>query len=508
MADAELVKMIAGEMGKAAEPILARMTAAEEKTKKIEELIDGLRKSATTAPIADAYDAALRGGKPHAARANESAATFIERFIEEEGERAIVNAVRQRRGVARGHHIDPKGLDFIRTLRAMALAALRDGTISNGSGVAPPKHESVLRVFSEWGDKRGAGLVEEARDLYKRAGAPTEKPADHVRAQNSVLLGAGAGFVTTQMYAGFIDFRWPRTVVRALGAMQVPVSKNAIELLYIDSAAGASRRGQLSPAVETGVGEKRLLMTLKLLSSFIAASNELLAEADINLDVFYRAMLTRAIAQQENIDFLTGMGGQNVPRGHSWWVDNATNPMVPASHVFNRTLDTGAATFKTIRRDLLTLQQKPAERDVDLSIGSPGYAFHTAVKFSLMRVLNVNDVPVFGDEMRGGTLLGAAFADSTAGFATNEAGDGVGHGTGNKTRVKFGDWSTFAIAEDPNVELKVQDGGAYRDAGGNVVTGLTTNETVFVVHAKNDSGCLQRGNELSEVRSVDWYVPF
>ena len=505
MLDKDTLAWLKTELGNAADPIIARMNASDEKMSRITEMVEQLRKSPATAPIADAYDAALAGGRPHNARAGESAHGFIERLITEEGERSIVSAIRNKRQV-RGHHVDPRGLPLIRTFRAMALAQLRDGAMSSGGGTAPPKHESVLRVFTEWGDKAGAGLIEEARDLHKRAGRPSEQAGDFVRAQNSSLLGAGAGFVTTQMYGGFVDYNWPKTCVRRLGAMSVPCTKNAIELLYVDSAAGASRRGQTAAAAQTSVGEKRLLFTLKLLSAFIAAANELLAEADINLDIFYRAMLSRAVSIAENLDFLTGLGGQNTPRGADWWVDSTKNPMVASTHVFDRTLNT-VATFKTARKDLLNMQAIVAGENIDLSQGSPGYAMATATKFGLMRCLNVNDVPVFGDEMRGGTLLGADFADTTQ-IVTDETGDAGGTGTGNKTRVTFGDWSTFAIAEDPNVELKVQDGGTYRDANGDVVTGLTTNESVFVIHAKNDSGCLQRGKELAQCRSVDWHAQF
>lgn len=510
MLDKDTLDWLKSELGKSADPIIARMNASDEKMRKIEELIAELRKSPVTAPVADAYDAALAGGRPHNARANESASAFVERLIVEEGERNVVDAIRMRRGIrSAGRHVDPRGLDLIRTFRAMALAGLRDGSLGAQGGLAPPKHDSVFKVLREWGDKRTANLVEEARDLHKRSGNLQEKPADFVRAQNSSLLGAGAGFVTTAMMAGFVDFNWPKTVVRRLGAMSLPVTKNAIEILFIDSAAGASRRGAVQAATQTSVAEKRLLLSLKLLSSFIAAANELLAEADINLDIFYRAMLSRAVAVAENLDFLTGTGGQNQPRGADWWVDNARNPMVSTAHVFNRSVDGGTskATFKTARKDLLKMQEVVALEDIDFASGSPGYAMATATKFALMRCLNVNDLPVFGDEMRGGTLLGADFADTTQ-IVTNEAGDGGGTGTGNKTRITFGDWSTFVIAEDPNVELKVQDGGTYRDASGNVVTGLTTNESVFVINAKNDSGCLQRGKELCQQRSNDWHAEF
>jgi hypothetical protein len=504
MADPEVLAAIK-DMGNASKAIIDRLERSEAKAKEMDEKVAALAKSAATAPVADEYARALARGQPFTARADETATDFVERLVVEENERQIVIGVRNK-SARRGRHIgNTAGLDLIRTFRAIALAKLREGIAGSSSA---PSHDSVLRVFNDWGDKRGAGLVEEARDLVKRAAQPTpDGVRQHVRAQNSSLLGAGAGFVSTQTMAGFIDFNWPKTVVRALGAMSLPVSKNSIELLYIDSAAGASRRGQLQSASLTSVGEKRMLLTLKLLSAFIAASNELLDESDISLDVFYRAMLSRAVSTKENLEFLTSLGSQNEPKGVDWWVDSTKNPMVSAAHRFNRTLDTGLPTFKTARKDLLTMQQIVAEEDIDLSLGAPGYALSTATKFGLMRVMNVNDIPVFGEEMRGGTLLGAAYGDTTQ-IPKNEVGDGAGSGTGNKAKIYFGDWSSAVIAEDPSVDLKVQDGGTYRDAGGNVITGLTTNESIFVIHAKNDFGALQRGKEFCRLDSTDFHAAF
>lgn len=500
MADKEVLAAIKAEMGAAVGPLLERIERSEAKAKEIDVAIEQIRKNPSTAPAADAYARALAAGQPITARADETVQDFVERLIIETGEARVAAAAERGRRV-RGARINPIGLDFIRTLRAIALAKIRTDLQFSS---ALPGHDAVLKVFSEWGDVRGAGLVEEARDLHKRHMGRDPKEA---RAQNSVLLGAGAGFVSTQMYQGIMDFLWPKTVVRALGAQSLPVTKNSIEMLYIDSSAGAGRRGQLQTAAQTNVGEKRLRFTPTLLSAFIAMSNELLAEADIGLDVLYRSQLARAIAVQENLDFLVGEGTSNSPKGFAWWVDNALNGMVAATHSFNRTLATGLPTYRTVRSDLLNAMQVVAEENIDFALGAPGFAMATATKYGLMRCLNTNDVAVFGDEMRGGTLLGAAFADTTQ-IVKNRAGDGAGSGTGNKADVYFADWSTCVVAEDPGVELKVVDGGTYRDSNGNVVTGLTTNESVAVVHAKNDFGMLNRGKEAARIRSVDWHAAF
>jgi HK97 family phage major capsid protein len=502
MADKELLAAIKAEFGAAAAPILERMDASEARAKKADEKIEQLMQSAAAAPAVNAHLGAIQRGAPLVISHDETPETYVERLLEQDSVRQIAEQVLGRRGGnrVRAHVRSHAGLDFVRILRAMGVAKIRDGI---NTSTSQPSPDSVLKVLSDWGDKRVAGLVEAARDHNKRGleAAPKERERMQ-RAMNSSVVGAGAGFVSKQVFGGFIDFNWPATVARALGALSIPVTKNSIDLLYIDSAAGAARRGQLTAATQTSIAEKQLTMTLTLLSAFMAASNELLDEADLNLDVLYRSMLSKALARQENLDFLTGLGVSSDPRGFDWWCDDSKNTMVSSAHDFTRTLNgSSVPDFDTIRKDLFTAMQAVEEEDIAPT--SPGWGFSVAVQYGLMRCINSNDMPAYADEMRGGTLLGAPFKASTQ-IVKNLAGDGSGSGTGNKGNIYYADWSTFAIAEDPSVDLKVVDGGTYKDVNGNTITGLTTNETVFVIHAKNTPGCLQRGKELCRINSVDW----
>jgi HK97 family phage major capsid protein len=496
MADSELLAAIKGEMGKQSEAIIARIAASEEKVKALDERVAKIGTTAEGDAAKSDYFRALQNGQPFTMRAEESVDEAIERVLAERQESTIMRAVTGR-GSARGARVRRReGLDAARILRAF-MVAKRDRQFSSVTA------DDVLGVLGDWGDKRTQGLVEQARDSHKMARElPAGTSPRKARALSSAILGEGAGFVTPDVWAGFVDFLWPQTVVRSLGAMSVPTSKNAISMLYGDSAAGASYRGQLQHAAQTQFGEKRLQLVLKLLSGFIAVSNELIDEADIAMDVFIRNVLTRAIALAEDRAFILSLGSENEPKGMDWWFDNANNPMVPAANRFNRSLATGNVTFRTIRTDLLRSMEVTEDSNVPAP-SSPGWAFSVFTKYGLMRALNVNDLPVFGEEMRGGTLMGAPFGATTV-IPRNLVGDGAGSGTGNKGRIYRFDAGSAVIAEQPGVETKVVDGGAYRDSTGNVIAGLTSNETVVVVHAKNDLGFLYRGREGSIIDSVDY----
>jgi HK97 family phage major capsid protein len=449
------------------------------------------------------YFDALNSGRGLNADAHESVDEFIDRGINETAEGAVVSGMRRgnggevRRGLAGVR--DTRGLMAMRIMRAAAVSFLRKGFMDV---------DEALVVANRWGDKRAAGAIETTRDLIKDAkGTDVGKREAAERALGSVIVGQGAGFVTPEYYAGFLDFLYPKTVVRRLGAMSLPMNRGSLAIPYLDTAATAAYRGQHQAATDTKPGEAMLQLVEKLLGGQIVMSNELIDEASLAIEVFMRNHLARVMATLFDLKALRGLGAQNEPRGFDWWLDNSINPMAPSANKYNRTLAGGVPTGKTIRADLEKAQQVVEEQDVDLEAGRGGYVMVVREKHGLRRVTDSYDRLIFADEMKGGTLLGYPFAATTQ-LPKTLAGDAAGAGTGNKSRVYFADFSTVVVAEKEGVQVEVQRGGAYKDVNGNVQAGLSNNETVLAMFQRHDLGFLYRGKEGSIVDSVDWGVQF
>jgi hypothetical protein len=235
-------------------------------------------------------------------------------------------------------------------------------------------------------------------------------------------------------------------------------------------------------------------------------THEWLDEASYGPAVFLRNHLAGAIAEHLDLRAFRGRGTLNEVRGVDYWVEQAS-----ASHDFNRTVDAGSskATYKTVLRDTIEMLRIIASEKIRLSSGKPGYAMQNETFYAMLRILSgsTTENRPFADELRGGTLNGAAVAVTTQ-FPTNQAGDGAGTGTNNKTNFYFGDWSTFAIGESQGLEIKAMDGAAYKDESGNTQLGFTNNETVIRADQRVDTVALRRGYELFRGDSNDWHAEF
>jgi HK97 family phage major capsid protein len=501
--DQETLDALKGELGKFGETLGERAKASEEKAKVLEEKIAKLEDSA--ADFKQRYLVALMGGKPITMRADESVDDFIKRGIEETAEEQVVRGVRQGSPdtVRRGLHgvSDHRGLKAMRVLRALAVSFIR----TDGRGV---DLDVAAKVCDEWGDRKAAGTIEEQRDLLRDAhGSDITKRERAQRALGTGIAGLGGGFIKPDDYAGFLDYLHPKTVVRKLGATSVPMPNGILPIPYLDSAASAAYRGEHAAAATSDVGEKILTLVAKSLAGQIVMSNELLASASFAVEVFLRNHLGSVMASKFDQKALRGLGTANEIRGFDWWLDSAHNSMVASAHKFNRTLDSGSVTAKTIRANLMKMMEVVEDEDVDLGQGTPGYAMCVREKWGLMRVTDTQDRLVFGPEMLGGTLLGVPYASTTQ-IPKNLVGDGSGHGTGNKSRIYFADFSTVAIGEVESPQVEFQRGGSYKDASGNVQSGFSNNESALAIFERHDLGFLYRGKEGAILDSCDFGVGF
>jgi HK97 family phage major capsid protein len=396
---------------------------------------------------------------------------------------------------------DQRGVQFARQLRAYAVAARengwREGDLSDAAA------DVALKRF---GDKFVADAIKEAAELSKKAKASGTEEGERSRSERSLsttTIGSGASFVTTDIASFFMDYLFAKVIAFALGTMSITM-RNEMKIPFIDGTVTAGFRGEAAGPNASQPTDNQMMFSRKIVSALCAATNEWLNEADYGPDVFIRNHLARAISTHVDLRFFRGRGTANEVRGADYWIDNA-------GQAFDRTRDAGSgkATYKTILRDTLEAFRIIASNNIDLTRGSPGYAMQNETFYALMRLLSGSALELrpFADELRGGTLNGAGVQVTTQ-FPTNQAGDGVGDGTNNKTDLYVADWSTAAVAQNGGIELKAMDGAAYKDNVGGTQLAFVNNETVFRADWKLDVAFLQRGKEAVKIKSNDWHVTF
>jgi HK97 family phage major capsid protein len=394
---------------------------------------------------------------------------------------------------------DQRGL----TMSRMLIAYAKSERESNFGGVNYER--AAMHAKKVMRDDRVADMIKHTEEVMKKARGSGEDAELAQRALGTTTPGSGAGLVLPDYTSFFMDYLFAQTIIRLLGAMSISL-KAELRIPFIDTAVTAGFRGESKGPNASKPGEGYVTMTRKLLSAIVAMSNEWLDEASYQPAVFLRNHLAGALAEHFDLRAFRGRGTNDEVRGADYWVENAG-----ATHFANRSVDAGSskATYKTVLKDTIEPMRIISGEKIRLGQGSPGYALQNETFYAMLRILSgsTTENRPFADELRGGTLHGAKVAVTTQ-FPTNQAGDGAGTGTNNKTNFYFGDWSTFAIGESQGLEIKAMDGAAYKDESGNTQLGFTNNETVIRADQRVDTVALRRGYELFRGDSNDWHAEF
>lgn len=300
---------------------------------------------------------------------------------------------------------------------------------------------------------------------------------------NESVLDAGGALVPEEFMAEIIALLRAKTVVRASGAVSIPMNRGSITMPFQNTAATANYVGELQniPASQPSFGQ--LTLSAKKLVSLVPISNDLIKDASPSVDQIVRNDLVATMSLREDIAFIRGNGASNTPKGMRHWA-------LPAN-VFAQT----GLTLDDITNDLFTAMTNLENLNVPLS--NAGWIMTPRSKSGLMRLRDLNGNFVFRDEMLRGTLMGFRY-ESTTQIPTNLGG-------GNETEVYFADFSSLVIAENSSLEISVYEGGAFND-GVNVVSGISTDQTIIRALSRHDFGARQRGQEISVITGVQWGV--
>jgi hypothetical protein len=498
-------------------PIGKQLAEVREESKaraaELDAKIATLSTSGTEGKVRSRFFAGLQSGDPSkmpALRADESVEQRLDRarstagtsFIRLNGERVplIHSLPRGSAGIQ-----DGRGLLPMRIMRAVALCVAHEQRITpeNALGMA-------ARFFGSNDD--AAGYLEEARDLIAKHGSADEKErALAERALGTSVLGAGAGFVSPSLWGGFFDYVFPKSILRRLGAGPMPLEQGMI-FTFFDTAVTAAYVGDNDGVREGSPGEGQFQINGRTLQVICALANKLLESPLYSVDAILRQHMGGAMAAKGDLMGIEGRGTSFQPHGLDYWVEQPTT-----AHYANRTLVSSAVTYDSINRDVFTALEVITNEGQEMAISPltdedsgvlPGIILTNRDAIGLMRIkVGTDDHYPLREEMRGGTAFGMKWGASTQ-TTKVLAGDGAGSGTVNKANVYVGNFANLKEAMNDSMKLEAFRGGAYKDANGNQVSGITNRETVFEGHVEHEWVELQRGKSFYRIGSVDWGVAF
>lgn len=271
----------------------------------------------------------------------------------------------------------------------------------------------------------------------------------------------GGYMVPTNLYNEIVPLLRQASVVRKLGATELPLPNGNLKIVKQTGAANFTWVGENAPIGNSNVKLGFINLAAKKLAGIIPISNELLADASLAADRVVRDEIINGIAESEDITSLYGTGNENQPKG------------VAVACAANKVADTGELTADMIYA-LVGKMVSTKLPKTSFAWRIPGVLW---AKLYGMQTETGNYI--FRDEMKDGKLCGYPFEIDNNITVKADA---------NKTtQIFFGSWQHFLIGVASELKISLSDSASYT-VGGKQVSAFENDLTLMRAIMREDFG--------------------
>lgn len=293
--------------------------------------------------------------------------------------------------------------------------------------------------------------------------------ADVHMALNTVTPGAGGVLVPENFSSGVIESLRPKSVVRRMGAVSLPLNNGNLTLPRINGNTSVTYIGTETdiPLTEMTFGDLKL--SAKKAAAIVPISNDLLAFSGVNprVDALVSNDLATSMGLSEDLHFIRGSGIDPLPKGLRHWA--------PAGHIVAQPAGT---TLADVDAFLGGLMLRLEVANVDLA--ACGWIMHPRTIRWLQSLRDGNGNKAY-PEIDANYLKGYKWALTTQ-IPTNL---GVG---GNESEIYFVNFADCYIGEVEQLAIAISTEAAYKDGEGNMVSAFQRDQTLIRVISKHDFG--------------------
>lgn len=292
---------------------------------------------------------------------------------------------------------------------------------------------------------------------------------DVAMALSTVTAGAGGVLVPENFATEVIEALRPKSVVRRMGAVSLPLNNGNLTIPRITGNTSVSYIGTEADAPLTGMTFADLKLSAKKAAALVPMSNDLLAYAGVNPRVDQQVAndLTVSMGLAEDLYFLRGDGTGVLPKGLRYWA--------PAGNLVPMPVGTTLADIDLFLGGLM-LRLEAANANMI----SCGWIMAPRTIRWLQSLRDGNGNKAY-PEIDQGQLKGYPFALTTQ-IPTN-----LGAGT-NESEIYFADFGDCYIGEDQQLVISFSQEASYNDGAGNWVSAFQRDQTLVRVIAKHDFG--------------------
>ncbi|HWP59537.1 MAG TPA: phage major capsid protein [Candidatus Acidoferrales bacterium] len=328
------------------------------------------------------------------------------------------------------------------------------------------------------------GDAEKGAAWAKKAGWDMEDPINKevFKALAAGNAEAGGFLIPPDYSSSIIDLLRAKAVVRASGAVQIPMPLGTLTVPKLTAGASASYVGENKNIAKTEQKFGQLKLTYRKLAALVPLSNDLLRFNAYGVDTIVRNDLVNAIRLREDLAFIRDDGSQDTPKGLRHWIPSA-----------NAIAANGTVNLANVTSDLGKLIL--ALEEANVMFISPGWLMAPRSKAYLMTVRDANGNFAFREEMLGGQLWGFPFQ------VTTQIPKNLGGG-GNESEVYFVDFADAVIGDALSIIIDASGEAAYFD-GTEVVAAFSRDQTVVRAITQHDFG-MRHDESAAVLTGVTW----
>lgn len=309
------------------------------------------------------------------------------------------------------------------------------------------------------------------------------KDEDFAKALSESVMSEGGALVPDEYVEEVIELLRARSVVRALGAVQLPMNSGSLTMSRQTGAASASYVGENRriPTSQQQFGQ--LQLSAKKLAALTPISNDLLRDGSPRVDGVVRDDLVTVMSLREDLAFLRDDGTENKPKGLRHW----------ASHVF-AVITSGGSALENTTATLAKAIRHIEEANVPMT--RMGWVFTPRTKWFLMQQRDGNGNWAWRDDLLAGTLFGYPYQTTTQ--LPNNLGNG-----GNESEIYLADFSQAIIGENTGLIVDVSTEATYHNEQGQPISAFENDMTLMRTIARHDFG-VRHNEAVSVITGVDW----
>ena len=288
-------------------------------------------------------------------------------------------------------------------------------------------------------------------------------------ALSTVTPGAGGVLVPQSFSSEVIDLLRPKSVVRKLGAVSLPLHNGNLTVPRIKGGAVVGYIGSDEDMPSTDMQFDDLKLSAKKLAALVPISNDLLSYSGTNPNVDRLVVndLTASVAAAEDLSFIRGAGTGNLPKGLRFWAPAFNVIVCPPDkelHIVEMALSAIILRLEQANSNLLM----------------PGFIMAPRTKRWLSALRDGNGNKAY-PELDLNLLKGFPVATSTQ-VPINLGKDG------DASEIYFADFADCFIGEDDAMVIDFSKEATYKDSTGAVISAFQRDQTLVRVIAKHDFG--------------------